>query len=184
MFIEKPPNRWISSEIPLFSREFHSSLDGKSPIYSLIFLGHSIFGTFLGDFPSKFLPNSSKFFFWGTFWNHFPHSGHGRILSSWTMIFDVSMGLKIDIKHHENHRYLTHWNPWFLTIDGDSCVVSGGEDEAGRHGGGGRVHLEQRGAAVRGRLPGAGREGRLERCLLTTRNGDGWYDMMEMFGWG
>ena len=41
---------------------------------------------------------------------------------------------------------------------------SGGEDEAGRHGGGGGVHLEQRGAAVRGRLPGAQREGRLERC--------------------
>ena len=53
-----------------------------------------------------------------------------------------------------------------------SCS-SGGEDEAGRHGGGGRVHLEQRGAAVRADLHGAGREGRLERCRGGMGMGDG-----------
>ena len=45
-----------------------------------------------------------------------------------------------------------------------SFFRTGGKDEAGRHGGCGGVHLEQRGAAVRGRVPGAGCEGRLERC--------------------
>ena len=51
---------------------------------------------------------------------------------------------------------------------------TGGEDEAGRHGGCGGVYLEQCGAAVRGDLQGVGREGRVERCP------GGWWEKIKM----